>query len=111
MRWSGWRSPSVVPLLSSGALLASQEVLYICCKWVPVVSSKGSTSRNSPHRVPELEVVYDGYWVQNVFGVAPVQRICEVFQLAVHVEPQQHSPLEKILLSSLLFTLTKECSK
>lgn len=37
---------------------------------------------------PQLEVAHAGHGIQDVVGVAHVQRVSEVFQLAVDVRPK-----------------------
>lgn len=42
-------------------------------------------------------MAHAGYWVKDVIGIAPVEGISEVLQLAIYVRPQRHSPPGKIL--------------
>lgn len=36
---------------------------------------------------PEFKVAHAGYWVKDMIGVASIERIGEIFQLAVYVGP------------------------
>lgn len=46
---------------------------------------------------PQLEVPHAGHRVQDVVGVAHVQGVGEVFQLAVDVRPKRHGLFWKAL--------------
>lgn len=46
---------------------------------------------------PQLEVPHAGHGVQDVVGVAHVQGVGEVFQLAVDVRPKRHGLFWKAL--------------
>jgi len=46
---------------------------------------------------PQLEVPHAGHGVQHVVGVAHVQGVSEVFQLAVDVRPKRHGLFWKAL--------------
>lgn len=46
---------------------------------------------------PQLEVAHAGHGIQDVVGVAHVQGVSEVFQLAVDVRPERHGLFWKAL--------------
>lgn len=46
---------------------------------------------------PQLEVAHAGHGIQDVVGVAHVQGVSEVFQLAVDVRPKRHGLFWKAL--------------